>query len=149
MAEQCHALGRGQAATLMADARRQGMRKQYHFRPSTKGYFAWDVDRLASMTSAFRPQKLRLSDIAEIDENFWFGGPDDIATCRLIAEHAQLIEEADLGYPIIMCSNNRVMDGMHRVLKALNAGMDTIDAVIFEQDPKPDFEDVHPDDLPY
>lgn len=71
-----------------------------------------------------------------------------IATCRLIAEHARLIKEADLSYPIIMCSNRRVMDGMHRVLKALNARMHTIDAVIFEQDPEPDYVDVLPDELP-
>ncbi len=125
------------------------MRKQYHFRPSASGYYAWDVDRLVSLSSHLKPQRVPLSDIAEIDEAFWFGGPGDIATCRLIAEHARLIEKADLNYPIIMCSNRRVMDGMHRVLKALNAGMETIDAVIFEQDPEPDYENVLPDELPY
>lgn len=125
------------------------MRKQYHFRPSSSGYYAWDIDRLVSLTSKSQPQKVRLSDIAEIDEAFWFDGKGDIATCRLIAEHARLIEEVDLSYPIIMCSNRRVMDGMHRVLKALNEGLETIDAVIFEQDPEPDYVDVLPDDLPY
>ena len=127
------------------------MRKQYHFRSSENGYYAWDVDRLMALTSQYIPQKVRLSDIAEINENFWFGGPGDIPTCRLIAEHARLIEETDLRYPIIMCSNRRVMDGMHRVLKALNAGMETIDAVVFEHDPDPDpdYIDVLPDDLPY
>ncbi len=82
--------------------------------------------------------------ISQSDENFWFSGPGDIATCMLITEHARLIEETDLKYPIIMCSNRRVMDGMNRVLKALNAGMDTIDAVIFEEDPEPDYVDVLP-----
>jgi hypothetical protein len=125
------------------------MRKQYHFRPSANGFYAWDIDRLVSLTSGYKPQQVLLSEIAEIDEAFWFGGPGDVATCRLIAEHARLIEEADLSYPIIMCSNRRVMDGMHRVLKALNAGNETIDAVIFEQDPEPDYVDVLPDDLPY
>lgn len=41
------------------------------------------------------------------------------------------------------------MDGMHRVLKALNLGLESIDAVIFEEDPEPDFLDVRPDELPY
>lgn len=125
------------------------MRKQYHFRPSTNGYYAWGVDRLISLTAEYKPQKVRLGDIEEIDENFWFGGPNDAATCRLIAVHARLIEEADLSFPIIMCSNRRVMDGMHRVLKALNSGLETIDAVIFEEDPEPDYVDVLPDELPY
>ena len=125
------------------------MRKQYHFRPSANGYYAWDVDRLVSLSSRLTPQSVPLSEIAEIDETFWFDGSGDAATCRLIAEHARLIDEADLSYPIIMCSNRRVMDGMHRVLKALNAGQVSIDAVIFEQDPEPDYVDVLPDDLSY
>ncbi len=41
------------------------------------------------------------------------------------------------------------MDGMHRVAKAVLAGLKTIEAVRFEQDPEPDFIDVYPDDLPY
>lgn len=125
------------------------MRKQYHFRPSANGYYAWDVDRLVALSSRLLPQSVPLSEIAEIDEAFWFDGPGNIATCRLIAERARLIEEADLSYPIVMCSNRRVMDGMHRVLKALNAGKVSIDAVIFEQDPEPDYVDVQPDDLTY
>ena len=47
-----------------------------------------------------------------------------------------------------MCSKRRVLDGMHRVLKALNAGMDAIDAVIFVQDPEPDYINVQPGELP-
>ena len=125
------------------------MRKQYHFRPSKNGYFAWDVDRLVELASQLTPQKISLSEISEIDEAYWFGGSDDVATCRSIAEHAQLMQEADLGYPIIMCSKGRVMDGMHRVLKALNLGLEAIDAVVFEEDPEPDFVDVRPDELPY
>ncbi len=124
------------------------MRKQYHFRPSANGYYAWDVDRLILLSSKLAPQSVKLSEIAEIDEPFWFDGPGVAAICRVIAEHAQLIEEVDLSYPIIMCSNRRVMDGMHRVLKALNAGHVSIDAVIFDQDPEPDYVDVLPDDLP-
>ena len=125
------------------------MRKQYHFRTSANGFYAWDVDRLVLLASDYIPQKVPLNEIAEIDEAFWFSGPGDVATCRLIARHAKLIEQADLSYPIIMCSNRRVMDGMHRVLKALNAGSKTINAVIFEEDPEPDYVDVLPDELPY
>jgi hypothetical protein len=76
-------------------------------------------------------------------------GLDDPETYRQLAEHARLIQEADLSFPIIMCSNRHVMDGMHRVLKALNAGMETIDAVIFEQDPEPDYVNIYPHELLY
>jgi len=46
-------------------------------------------------------------------------------------------------------SDGRVMDGMHRVCKALLEGRETIAALQFELDPEPDFRDVQPDDLPY
>ena len=125
------------------------MRKQYHFRPSPNGLFAWDVDRLVSLTEGLTPQNIKLDAIAEIDEDFWFSGSGVQATCRQIALHARLIGEADLTHPIIMCSQGRVMDGMHRVLKALNAGMETIGAVVFLEDPDPDYVDVTPEELTY
>lgn len=125
------------------------MRKQYHFRPSNHGYHAWDVDRLISLSSGLGIQEIPLSDISELDEDYWFSGDPQAFTCRSIAEHALLIEKANLEYPIIMCSGRRVMDGMHRVLKALNSGKSVIDAVIFDKDPEPDYTDVMPDDLPY
>jgi hypothetical protein len=125
------------------------VRKQYYFRPAARGYYAWDVDRLVKLTSGFNRQKVRLSEITELDEAFCLEGSDEVPTYRQIAEDVRLIEEADLKFPIIMSSDRRVMDGMHRVLKALNAGMETIDAVIFEQDPEPDYVDVYPSQLPY
>ena len=83
--------------------------------------------------------------IREVDEPYW-GQP---ITCRNVAEHARLIEEADLGFPVILSSDGRIMDGMHRVLKALMRGESHIRAVRFLTDPEPDFVGVDPDDLPY
>lgn len=60
-----------------------------------------------------------------------------------------MIGETDLNFPIILSSDGRIMDGMHRVAKALLEGRGTIEAVRFRQDPEPDYEDVQPDDLPY
>ncbi len=125
------------------------MRKQYHFRPSQQGYYAWDVDRLVELTKNMEPLQVKLDSIQEIEENFRFSGPNDHPTCRAIAEHTKLIQEADLTYPIILSSDGRIMDGMHRVLKALLAGNNKIKAVKFNRDPKPDYENVYPDDLPY
>jgi hypothetical protein len=121
------------------------MRKQYHFRPSAAGLRAWDVDRLLALTRHLDPQLVPVASIRELDEPYWA----EPMTCRNVAEHARLINESDLGYPVILSSDNRVMDGMHRVLKALIQGESHIRAVRFLTDPEPDFVGVDPDDLPY
>ena len=124
------------------------MRKQYHFRPSQHGAFAWDVDRLVALTKEFPRVQVPLSLIRELDEPFWFG-PDDVPTCRAVAEHARLIEATDLSHPIILAADGRVMDGMHRVCKAVLLDHATITAVRFVIDPAPDYTDVRPDELSY
>ena len=124
------------------------MRKQYHFRASESGTLAWDVDKLVAQTKDFPRLQIPLALIRELDEPFWFGH-DDVPTCRAIAEHVRLIEETNLAYPIILSADGRVMDGMHRVVKAFLLKRSTIEAVRFDNDPPPDFVGVHPDALPY
>ena len=119
-------------------------RKQYHFRPSERGLRAWDVDRLIAATAHLEPESVPIASFGEIDEPYW-----GAMTCRQVAEHAGLIEECDLGFPIILSSDGRVMDGMHRVLKALMRGDTHIRAVRFSVDPEPDYVGVGPEDLPY
>lgn len=120
------------------------LRKQYHFRPGDSGLRAWDVDRLVQLTSKVTPQSVPLSSIRELDEPYW--GP---MTPRDVGEHARLIDECDLNHPIILSSDGRVMDGMHRVLKAVAQGESHIMAVRFDADPEPDYVGVKPEDLPY
>ena len=52
-------------------------------------------------------------------------------------------------HPIILAKEKFVMDGMHRVAKALKLGHQTIRAVVFKEAPKPDYIDVQPDELSY
>ena len=124
------------------------MRKQYHFRPSPKGVLAWDVDRLVALSAGFPRVPMPLTAVRELDEPFWFSDGAAEATCRAITEHARLIQAVDLNFPIILSSDNRVMDGMHRVAKALLLGHATIEAVRFTTDPAPDFVGKGPDELP-
>ena len=124
------------------------MRKQYHFRDSSRGLLAWDVDRLVGLSRDLPKVLVPLAEIAELDENYWFQVGQNLPTCRAIADHIQLIEEASLAYPIILDSSGRVFDGMHRVVKALLAGRDAIDAVRFTCDPEPDHVGRGPNELP-
>jgi len=57
--------------------------------------------------------------------------------------------ECDLAFPVILSSDGRVMDGMHRVCKALFENRTEIEAVRFVHDPAPNYIGVDPDDLPY
>lgn len=125
------------------------MRKQYYFRPSDPGYMAWDVDRLVESTRDHEVIRVPLAKIAELDENFWYQGEADVPTVRSIAEHCQLILETDLLHPIILSAEGRVMDGMHRVARALMLRHTEIRAVKFDVDPPPDYIHVFPDDLSY
>jgi len=125
------------------------MRKQYHFRRSERGLLAWDVDRLVELSAGFAPIDVPLSEIRELDKTFWFDHEDLEPTCRRVALHAKLMNETDLSHPIVLSQDGRVMDGMHRVCRALIEGRETIRAVRFDVDPEPDYVDVPPDELPY
>ncbi len=125
------------------------MRKQYHFRRSERGLLSWDVDRLITLARGRPVEKIPLAQIQELDQPYWFEHGEVLPSCRAIVEHMRLTEEADLSHPIILCSQGRVMDGMHRVAKALYLGRDEITAVRLPTDPEPDFVDRAPEDLPY
>jgi hypothetical protein len=125
------------------------MRAQYHFRQSPNGLRAWNVHRLLDLTRAFPRERVPLTAIRELDEPYWCNEGTKQLTCREVVDHAGLINESDLVHPVILSSDGRVMDGMHRVGKALLTGLHEIEAVRFIHDPEPDYIDVNPDDLPY
>lgn len=125
------------------------LRKQYHFRPSSNGFYAWDVGRLIKLAQGLPVVEIPLSEVAELDELWWFQTEDDRPTPRALAEHFRLVQDVDLSFPIVLCPQGRLMDGMHRIVKALVSGTDTIVAVRLEEMPSPDHVDVQPADLSY
>ena len=125
------------------------MRKQYHFRESKEGLLAWDVHRLIDLVKDIQPCAVDLSAIREVDEPYWYSTKDPLPTCRDLIDHMRLVEATDLIYPIILSPDGRVMDGMHRVAKALLQGQPHIMAVRLQTMPEPDYIGVDPDDLPY
>ncbi len=124
------------------------VRKQYHFRPSPKGLHAWDVDRLIALAHDLPVQMVPLDQVVELETNYWFDHGYD-PTVRAMVDHMRLVAEADLSYAIILDPDGRVMDGMHRLAKALLLGHATITAKRLWALPKPDYTDVRPDELPY
>jgi hypothetical protein len=90
-----------------------------------------------------------LESIAEIDENWWYQEPGALPTPRSMAKHMAQVHNTDLTYPVILRADGRLMDGMHRVVKALMEGRQRISVVRFPVTPRPDFVNVSLDDLPY
>ncbi|EKU57850.1 hypothetical protein ACINWC323_0687 [Acinetobacter sp. WC-323] len=123
------------------------MRRQYHFRQVGQDTYIWDVYHLVELTKTFVIKKVTLADIRELNEAYWF--PDQFPTTQQIIEHFQLVQDADLSYPIILCAEGRLMDGMHRIAKACLLKQEHILAVQFEQTPEPDFINVDEDELVY
>ena len=62
------------------------------------------------------------------------------ADLRDFAAHMRKVLNADLSYPIILAPNGVIMDGRHRLTKAILEGRTTIKAVRFDQMPDPDQE---------
>lgn len=123
------------------------MRKQYFFRDSPLGLLAWDVDRLVALSADLPRRRVPLEQLRELDKPF--EGDEEVLTWRGLVFHVRLMDEADLAYPIILSADGTVMDGMHRVSKALRLGHGDIEAVQFEIDPLPDHIGIEPEALPY
>ncbi len=125
------------------------MRVQYHFRDSARGLCAWNVHRLVERSRDLPQEHVPLAAIRELDEPYWAGDSTRPLTCCSVVEHARLMLDCDLAYPVILSSDGRVMDGMHRIGRALLEGRTEIEAVRFLEDPDPDYVGIRPDDLPY
>jgi len=58
-------------------------------------------------------------------------------TLREMVMHMKVVGDADLACPIILDEDGDIMDGRHRVMKALLIGAETIKAVRFDENPRP------------
>ncbi len=96
----------------------------------------WYTEKLWNQSRDLSPFEIEVSAIKELDENCWFGGKKP--TPREIARHCKKINNASLKYPIILNADGSLMDGGHRLCKAILEGYKTIKAVQFTSTPKPD-----------
>jgi hypothetical protein len=127
------------------------VRKQYHLRKAEAGHDAWDVDRLIELSRDLPVIDVDVSALADVDTPYWADSWADgrTPTVRWVVEHFRLIDEVDTEYPIILAPDSGVMDGMHRVARAIFEGRATIRAVQFEEMPEPDYRNCRPSELPY
>ena len=91
--------------------------------------FSWDVQLLWEASKEVTAVEW------EIPESFladWNWGDDHLSV------HIKRCLEANLEYPVII-HGSAVVDGCHRIVKALALGQTTISAVLLEEMPKPSF----------
>lgn len=58
-------------------------------------------------------------------------------TMRQMVMHMKAVKDADLSFPIILDEDGEIMDGRHRIMKAMLDGATTIKAVRFDKNPEP------------
>ena len=97
----------------------------------------WENETLWLLAADLKPFEIAIEEIAELDCDCWFQG-DPQPTLRVVAGHFKKMLAAEPSYPIILNDNGALMDGGHRICKALAEGKKTILAVQFPTMPTPD-----------
>lgn len=97
---------------------------------SRLGKHSWSVARLFTLSKDLPVMNIPLEhlNIYHIYGNL---------SLRQMVEHMKSVQSADLDYPIILDEDGEVMDGRHRIMKALLDGEKKIKAVRFEVNPEP------------
>ena len=96
----------------------------------------WTVARLIEHAKGLEPFDLPLAGIFIGEKVF-----KESRTARDIAEHVKRVNETNLKYPVLLDPDGFIMDGWHRVVKALVEGRQTIKAVRFETLPAWEFQE--------
>ena len=96
---------------------------------SRLGSNVWSVSRLFELSRDFPVMEIPL---AHLNVYYLYNG----LTLRDMVMHMVAVNNADLSYPIILDEDGELMDGRHRIMKALLNGMETIKAVRFKKNPR-------------
>lgn len=94
------------------------------------GRHHWSVPRLFELS-----KDLKVMDIPLDHLNVWYSY--EKLTLRDMVMHTNAINKADLTKPIILDEDGELMDGRHRIMKAMLIGKTTIKAVRFDENPSP------------
>lgn len=95
------------------------------------GRHKWSVARLFELSRNLPVMEVPLAHL-----NIYYTYKD--LRMREMVMHMKAVLEADLSYPIILDEDGDIMDGRHRVMRALLEDKETILAVRFEKNPEPD-----------
>ncbi|SFJ48582.1 hypothetical protein SAMN02799624_04680 [Paenibacillus sp. UNC496MF] len=91
----------------------------------------WDVEKLWALSKDLPVRRIKLESIRELDQDCWFAdsGSRPVPTIRNVAFHCARIIGANMAYPVLLCAEGRLIDGGHRIARALIEEKSEIDAV--------------------
>lgn len=96
----------------------------------TLGNHTWSVARLFELS-----RELPVMDVPLNHLNVFY--EYERLTLREMVTHMKAVNDADLSTPIILDEDGELMDGRHRLMKAMLIGAETIKAVRFDENPAP------------
>jgi hypothetical protein len=96
----------------------------------------WVVPRLAELAKKLEPFDLPLCGVDLSTKIF-----RPVECAFLMAYHLKRVQDTSLEHPVILDQYGMIMDGWHRVVKAILEGRETIKAVRFEKTPKADYKE--------
>ena len=94
------------------------------------GKNTWSVVRLIQLSKDLAVMEIPLTHL-----NVYYKYEN--LTLREMVGHMEAVNNADLNYPIILDEDGEVMDGRHRIMKAILTKQKTIKAVRFDDNPSP------------
>ena len=103
---------------------------EYKEQMSKLGKHYWSVPRLIELSKDFEVMDIPLNHL-NVYNNY------SNLTLRDMAMHINAINDADLKYPIILDEDGEIMDGRHRIIKAMITEAKTIKAIRFDTNPEP------------
>lgn len=96
----------------------------------TLGRHQWSVPRLFELSRSLPVMDVPLNHLSVY---FTY----EKLTAREMVMHMKAVNAADLDTPIILDEDGELMDGRHRIMKAMLIGAETIKAVRFDENPSP------------
>lgn len=101
-----------------------------HTQMSRLGRHSWTVARLFELS-----KYLEVMDIPLNHLSLYY--TYEKLTLREMVMHMRAVNDADLSWPIILDEDGELMDGRHRLMKAMLNDEKTIKAVRFDENPSP------------
>lgn len=101
-----------------------------HEQFSKLGKHSWSVPRLFELSRDLPVMTVPLEHLY-----MYYTYPD--MTLLDMVMHMRAVEAADLSYPVILDEDGELMDGRHRLMKAILLGKKTIKVVRFIETPPP------------